>query len=146
MSLRSLLWTSALFASFSPVASVLAQGPVPYLVTKAPLDVGVRLMRLCIAVRNSDVWWWQGGQNGCETRTSNVVQADRVMITTTQTDRRFTFALPPTLLSESANGDGVVVAVILRAEGDTLSSVGPNGAIAQVALFERPNVDIPEQR
>jgi hypothetical protein len=146
MSLRSLLCASALLASFSPVASVLAQGPVPYLVTKAPLAVGVRSMRLCIAVRNSDVWWWQGGPNGCETRTSNVVQADRVMITTTQTDRRFTFVLPPTLLPESANGDGVVVAVVLRAEGDALSSVGPNGVIAQVALFERSNVDIPEQR
>jgi hypothetical protein len=146
MSLRSLFWVSALLASFSPVASVLAQGPVPYLVTKAPLDVGVRSIRLCIAVRNSDLWWWQAGRSGCETRTRNVVQADHVMITTTQTDRRFTFAVPLTLLPESTNGDSVAVAVVLHADGETLSSVGPNGVIAQVAIVERPNVDIPEQR
>jgi len=146
MSLRNLLCVSALVVSFSPAASLLAQGPVPYLVTTAPLDVGVRSLRLCIAVRNSDVWWWQAGPSGCQTRTSSVTQADRVMITTTQTDKRFTFALPRTLLPESTNGDSVVVSVVLHVDGEALSSVGPNGLIAQVAIVERSNVDIPEQQ
>jgi hypothetical protein len=146
MSLRGLLSVSVLLAWFAPVAPALAQGPLPYLVTKSPLDVGVRSLRLCIAVRNSDLWWWQGGRNGCETRTGNVVQADRVMITTTQTDKRFTFALPPAVVPESTNGDGATVTVLLHADGEALSSVGPNGVIAQAAIVERPNVNIPQQQ
>jgi hypothetical protein len=122
-----------------------AQGPVPYIVTTAPLDIGARSIRLCIAVRNNDVWWWQGGRNGCVTRTSSVVAADRVMATTTETDKRLTFALPLIPLPGSTNRDGIPITVLLHADGDTLSSVGPNGVIAQVATVERPNLDIPQQ-
>jgi len=136
-------------ARFLFIASALlaaAQGPVPYIATTAPLDIGARSIRLCIAVRNNDVWWWQGGRSGCETRTSGVVAADRVMVTTTENDKRLTFTVPMILPPGSATADSVSVTVVLHADGETLSSVGPNGVIAQVATVERPNLEIPEQR
>lgn len=126
---------------------VAAQGPVPYTVTTTPLDVGgPRSIGLCIAVRNNNVWWWQSRLGGCDSRTSSVIAVDRVMVTTTQTDKRLTFALPLIPLPGSTGPESLAITLLLHADGETLSSVGPNGVIAQVPTVERPNLDIPEQR
>lgn len=44
-----------------------------YIVTTAPIDVGVAHSGLCVAVDPADpqgVWWWQPGRSGCSSRST----------------------------------------------------------------------------
>jgi hypothetical protein len=52
-----------------------------YILTTAPLDVGVRGGGLCVAVDPADpkgVWWWEPGESGCSSRSTGpgVFRAD----------------------------------------------------------------------
>jgi hypothetical protein len=52
-----------------------------YILTTAPIDVGVRGGGLCVAVDPADrqgVWWWEPGESGCSSRSTGpgVFRAD----------------------------------------------------------------------
>lgn len=56
-----------------------------YIVTAAPLDVGVVSRALCIAVDPQDehgVWWWEPGASGCGSRSTGpgVFPAERAAV------------------------------------------------------------------
>jgi hypothetical protein len=56
-----------------------------YIVTAAPLDVGVVSKALCIGVDPDDtrgVWWWEPGASGCDTRSTgpDVFRAERAVV------------------------------------------------------------------
>src|SRR5262245_38875523 len=57
-----------------------------FVVTAAPIDVGISGRGLCIAVDPNDstgVWWWQPGHSGCSSRSTGpgVFRADDARVT-----------------------------------------------------------------
>jgi hypothetical protein len=62
-------------AALMPFAVALAacRTPPRYLVTTAPIDVGVVSTALCVGIDPGDergVWWWEPGRSGCGTRST----------------------------------------------------------------------------
>jgi hypothetical protein len=56
-----------------------------YIVTTAPIDVGVRQGGLCVAVDPGDpqgVWWWEPGESGCSSRSTGpgIFRADEATV------------------------------------------------------------------
>src|SRR5215831_19078559 len=67
--------------------STLTQSIPQYVVTAAPIDVGVSSVGLCIALDPNDstgVWWWEPGRSGCTSRSTGpgVFRADDASVTT----------------------------------------------------------------
>ena len=55
-----------------------------YIVTAAPIDVGVVSRALCVGVDPSDaegVWWWEPGSSGCMSRSTGLMRAERAVVT-----------------------------------------------------------------
>ena len=74
-------------AAFLLIAVACRSALVPrYIVTTAPIDIGVRGSGLCVAVDPADpqgVWWWEPGATGCSSRSTGpgVFRAESASVT-----------------------------------------------------------------
>jgi carboxypeptidase family protein len=112
-----------------------------YLVTAAPLDVGVTPQRLCLAVDPADrqgIWWWEPGNAGCANRSTgpDVFRAERAQVSSSAQalDCRFQLQLHSMTTP--------FVEVHFTVDGDTMRSVSSG---ATVAIQRRSDLNIPER-
>jgi hypothetical protein len=121
-----------------------SQTPTPrYLVTAAPIEVGLGNLGLCIAVDPLDqhgVWWWQPGATGCATRSTgpDVFHGEEATVTTA-TPTGVT-AVGFRLQTHSSTHPYIDVRLVLEENGIRTVQSG-----ARVSLQRRRNLDIPER-
>src|SRR5262245_47599573 len=85
--MRFVLIAALLTLGLIACRSTLTRSVPRYVVTAAPIDVGVSLRGLCIAVDPNDpkgVWWWEPGRSGCSSRSTGpgVFRADDARVAT----------------------------------------------------------------
>jgi hypothetical protein len=114
-----------------------------YLVTTAPIDVGVRGgAGLCLAVDPTDshgIWWWEPGASGCATRSTGpeVFHADRATVSRSTESEALTLAFRLQLHSATPPS---YLEVPLVVEGNHMRSLDHR---ARVAVHRRQDLDVP---
>jgi hypothetical protein len=125
--------------------STLTQSAPQYIVTVAPLDVGVSPRGLCVAVNPHDpkgVWWWEPGRSGCSSRSTGpgVFRGyDARVVTHVQSaliDVHFRLQLI------TGPGEGLRLADLQLALQDTAVRFIPSGK--QVSVERRYDLEVPE--
>ena len=116
-----------------------------YVVTVGPIDVGVGVGRLCVAVDPRDpqgVWWWQPGKD-CSTRSTgpSVFHAEEAVVSPSAqvgaTDVRFRLQL----IRAPNSSESPFADVWLRIEGGQLQAAATG---SRVATTTRHNLEVPE--
>jgi hypothetical protein len=86
--MRALALTAVLAATLGGCGTTPRISPAAtrYIVTAAPIDVGVVSRALCIGVDPDDrhgVWWWEPGSSGCTSRSTGpgVFHAEQAAVT-----------------------------------------------------------------
>jgi hypothetical protein len=119
------------------------QSPSRYLVTAAPIEVGLGRLALCIAVDPLDqhgVWWWEPGAPGCATRSTgpDVFHAEEATVSATMPTGATALAFR--LQTHSTTRPYIDVHLML--EGNHMRALQTG---KRVSLQRRRNLDIPER-
>jgi hypothetical protein len=120
---------------------------VRYLVTAAPLAVGVVPQALCIAVDTRDsagVWWWEPGRTGCSTRSTGptVFRAENASVSRGAPSRTWDIHFRLPLIVGPASTDPGFADIRLTLHDDGLESLASG---ARVSMEPRRTLDIPER-
>ena len=123
-----------------------ASPPVPrYLVTSAPIDVGVHSRGLCVAVDPTDshgIWWWEPGRTGCSSRSTGpgVFRADAATVAARAATIDVRFHLPLIVSPGSTMPSFADVRLALQDGGMQSLASG-----ARVLTERRHDLEVPEQ-
>jgi hypothetical protein len=119
-----------------------------YLVTAAPLDVGLDARGLCVAIDPTNprgIWWWEPGRSGCSSRSTGpgVFQGDDATVATHGRSATIHahFRMPLTGRPDSTMPDFANVNVTLQ---NGYMQSRPSGT--HVLIEPWSNLDVPERQ
>src|SRR5262245_35185607 len=126
--------------------STLTRSVPRYVVTAAPIDVGISPRGLCIAVDPTDpkgVWWWEPGRSGCSSRSTGpaVFRAEDARVAPAASG---TTAIYFRLQLHTGPGEGPRFADVRLALRDTEIRSIPSGM--QVSVERRQDLEVPESK
>jgi hypothetical protein len=124
-----------------------ATTPARYVVTAAPIDIGIRLARFCVAVDPADaqgVWWWEPGASGCSSRSTGptVFHAEAASVSNSGSGGTIDvrFRVPLIQGPNSADPDHKDVRLVLEGARVRVPATG-----ADVSTVRRSDLELPER-